>query len=154
MSIVIKPQLPIRQPSAAEIDALARTLWGEARGEGIQGMTAVACVIVNRVNIDLGNDGKPDWWGEGIESVCRARYQFSCWLPNDPNYKQMLAQTEADLLFCRARTVAVLAASGLLVDITGGATHYYAVNIAPPNWTQGATLTATIGRHKFYKGVR
>ena len=34
-----------------EIDVLARTLWGEARGEGTAGMQAVASVILNRVKI-------------------------------------------------------------------------------------------------------
>ena len=46
-------------------EVLARTLWGEARGEGPEGMTAVACTIMNRVNIDLHNDNKPDWLGAG-----------------------------------------------------------------------------------------
>ena len=34
-----------------ETDTLARTLWGEARGEGHYGMEAVASVILNRVKI-------------------------------------------------------------------------------------------------------
>ena len=33
------------------IDVLARTIWGEARGEGTSGMSAVACVVINRVKI-------------------------------------------------------------------------------------------------------
>ena len=49
----------------SDLDTLARTLWAEARGEGVAGMEAVAAVIMNRVNADLGNDDKPDWWGEG-----------------------------------------------------------------------------------------
>lgn len=31
-----------------DIDTMARTIWGEARGEGVQGMQAIACVIMNR----------------------------------------------------------------------------------------------------------
>lgn len=34
-----------------DIDVVAWTLFGEARGEGRQGMVAVACVIVNRAMI-------------------------------------------------------------------------------------------------------
>jgi hypothetical protein len=42
-------------------DILARTLWGEARGEGLAGEIAVAWTIRNRVF-----DGNPkSWWGEG-----------------------------------------------------------------------------------------
>jgi spore germination cell wall hydrolase CwlJ-like protein len=41
-------------------DILARTLWGEARGEGTAGQIAVAWTIHNRVF-----DGKTNsWWGE------------------------------------------------------------------------------------------
>ena len=39
-------------------DILARTLWGEARGEGVAGQIAVAWSIRNRVEMDLHNDGK------------------------------------------------------------------------------------------------
>ena len=58
-------------------DILARTLWGEARGEGVAGQIAVAWSIRNRVEMDLHNDGKPDWWGEGYAGVCKKPYQFS-----------------------------------------------------------------------------
>ena len=33
-----------------DLHIMAATLWGEARGDGIEGMEAVACVIVNRFN--------------------------------------------------------------------------------------------------------
>ena len=39
-----------------EIDTLARTIWGEARGEGSAGMQAVANVVMNRAAIG-------GWWG-------------------------------------------------------------------------------------------
>ena len=63
-------------------DILARTLWGEARGEGPAGQVAVAWTIRNRVF-----DGKTNsWWGEGYAGVCQKPYQFSCRNKNDPNY--------------------------------------------------------------------
>ena len=60
---------------------LARTLWGEARGESLAGQIAVAWTIRNRV--DDGNT--KSWWGEGYAGVCQKPYQFSCW-KNDPNF--------------------------------------------------------------------
>lgn len=43
-------------------DVLARTLWGEARGEGLAGQIAVAWTIRNRVN-----DGKTkSCWGRAM----------------------------------------------------------------------------------------
>ena len=45
--------------SEGDRDILARTLWGEARGEGLAGQIAVACTIRNRVE-----DGRAkSWWG-------------------------------------------------------------------------------------------
>ncbi len=75
-----------------DIDVLARTIWGEARGEGIAGQIAVGWCIRNRVEMDLHNDGRPDWWGEGYEGVCRAPWQFSCWNKNDPNFPYLVGQ--------------------------------------------------------------
>ncbi|MFT8135469.1 hypothetical protein ACMYLZ_23150, partial [Salmonella enterica subsp. enterica serovar Enteritidis] len=63
-------------------DILARTLWGEARGEGQAGQIAVAWTIRNRVF-----DGKAkSWWGEGYAGVGLKPGRFSCWNKNDPNY--------------------------------------------------------------------
>ena len=65
-----------------DLDILARTLWGEARGESLAGQIAVAWTIRNRVN-----DGNAkSWWGEGYVGVCQKPYQFSCWNKNDPNF--------------------------------------------------------------------
>ena len=33
-----------------DIEIMAKTIYGEARGEGEEGMEAVACVIMNRYN--------------------------------------------------------------------------------------------------------
>jgi len=61
------------------IDIVARTLAGEARGCNILDQLAVLVVIRERVK-------RPGWWGTDWVSVCLKKYQFSCWLPTDPNY--------------------------------------------------------------------
>ena len=66
-----------------ETSCAIRTIWGEARGEGEPGMTAVAHVLLNRLK-----DGR---WGTALGSVCLAPYQFSCWNIGDPNRARMLA---------------------------------------------------------------
>jgi N-acetylmuramoyl-L-alanine amidase len=146
-----KPIPPYRA-SAEEIDVLARTLWGEARGEGILGMAAVAAVIMNRVRADLGNDNRPDWWGEGILGVCRKPFQFSCWNGNDPNAAKLRAVRDTDPRFAEALTIAHLAAAGWLADPTGGATHYHTITIRP-KWAYGKTPNIILNRHAFYSGV-
>lgn len=67
-------------------DILARTLWGEARGEGLAGQIAVAWTIRNRVN-DLKTG---PWRGEGYSGVCQKPYQFSCWNRTEPNYQFLI----------------------------------------------------------------
>ena len=138
-----------------DIDVLARTLWGEARGEGLAGMVAVGHTIRNRVEMDLGNDGKPDWWGEGYEGVCRKPWQFSCWNADDPNSAYLRGEKPIPAAqFMQAREAAVIVIEGRRPDPTGGATHYYSTSLPKaPVWTKGATRTCKIGRHIFFKEV-
>src|SRR5215468_10322728 len=81
--------------SQAEIDTVARTVWAEARGEGVAGMTAVACVIMNRARIASQykqDHGRPHpLFGDGtLASCCTHPWQFSCWNENDPNRQKLL----------------------------------------------------------------
>lgn len=133
-----------------EVDILARTIWGEARGEGELGMTAVACVILNRVQISKQKGGV--WWGNDLIGICQKPYQFSCWNINDPNREKLLTVTERDIYFATALRIAKRGVLGFLVDVTGGATHYHAKGISP-YWARSLVSTASIGQHMFYKDV-
>ena len=126
----------------AEIDTMARTLWGEARGEGATGMQAVANVISNRVK-------RGGWYGATYQEVCLKPYQFSCWNDTDPNYNKLLNVNKSDSQFAQAVQIATKAYNGELDDITGGAINYHAKN-ANPYWSKTMTKTARIGNHIFY----
>lgn len=130
-----------------EIDVLARTLWGEARGEGDKGMEAVAAVVLNRVAYAEGRAGY--WWGNDIISVCQKPYQFSCWNRSDPSYLKLQAVTDKDRHFATALRIARRAVAGTLIDATVGASHYHADYVSP-YWAKGQKPTVTIGRHIFY----
>ena len=136
-------------------DVLARTLWGESRGEGYAGMIAVAWSIRNRVDIDLHSDGKPDWWGEGYAGVCQAPWQFSCWNKNDPNYPFLSGAKPipaGEFANCQRAAAAVI--DGTAPDPTGGATHYYATTMPKaPAWAAKAKQTLKLGHHVFFKDV-
>ncbi|MCQ3000445.1 cell wall hydrolase [Pseudomonas syringae] len=136
-------------------DILARTLWGEARGEGLNGQIAVAWTIRNRVDMDLNNDGKPDWWGEGYSGVCLKAYQFSCWNKNDPNYVFLSGARQIPFReLAQARIAADLVIDGKQPDPTGGATHYYATSMPKaPAWAGEAKQTMKLGHHIFFKDV-
>ena len=127
-----------------EIDFLARTMWGEARGETDEGMQAVANVIMNRVARD-------SWFGSGIIGVALKDWQFSVWNLNDPNRAKVLGVTEDDPVFVRALDIAKRVVSGDLPDITKGSTHYYAIGSIPPKWAFVLEYTGTIGSHVFYR---
>jgi len=137
-----------------DLDTLARTIWGEARNQGMDGMAAVANVITNRVDLDLHDDHRPDWWGEGFSEVCRKPWQFSCWNTNDPNRERLLSVTTQDPQFSDAMVLAAAAIGGKLWDRTKGATHYFAPKIVPPpKWTIGLHPTTIIGDHVFYRST-
>ena len=134
-------------PIEAAVDTLARTLWGEARGEPVRGIEAVAAVIINRVRAAERRGGF--WWGDSVVAVCRKPFQFSCWNTNDPNRAKLLAVTAADPVFATCLRVARRAVAGLLDDPTVGATHYHATGLHP-DWAAGHGPSAEIGRHVFY----
>jgi N-acetylmuramoyl-L-alanine amidase len=131
-----------------EVDILARTLWGEARSEGKESMEAVASVILNRVQVARRH--RRYWWGNTITQVCLKPYQFSCWNKNDPNYPKLKAVTNEDMHFMTALRVARRAVLGMVVDKTGGATHYHTIDIKPA-WVRHEKPTIRIGRHLFYR---
>ncbi|WP_420724035.1 cell wall hydrolase [Hwanghaeella sp. LZ110] len=126
---------------------MARTMYGEARGEGATGMQAVGNVIMNRAL--LGG-----WWGNSIVSVALKPWQFSAWNANDPNRDVIANLMPGDnQTFDLAYEIAGKLIDGDLPDITGGATHYYADTISEPGWARGANQTAYIGHHKFFNEV-
>lgn len=127
-----------------ENDTLARTIWGEARGEGSIGMQAVAAVILNRLQVSK-EKGK-FWWGNSLIEICQKPYQFSCWNRDDPNYRKVLNVDRRDKIFAKAYDIARCC----LPDPTNGATHYHARGIYP-FWSRHQKPTAIIGHHIFYR---
>src|SRR5215472_638442 len=119
---------------AVAVDYLARTIWGEARGEGRSGMEAVASVIMTRV-------ADPRRWPSDVRSVVTQPWQFSAWNRSDVNRPQMLAVTERDAQFRIAREIAERALSGTLADRTGGANHFHTHSVNP-SWSRGVRPVA------------
>lgn len=130
-----------------EIDVLARTIFGEARSEGADGMEAVACVVLNRRAVAKKMGGY--WWGNSIIDICQKPFQFSCWNKDDPNLKRIQTVTDKDLVFQTALRIARRAVIGSLRDTTLGATHYHADYVSP-YWAKNQRPVTQIGRHIFY----
>ena len=133
-----------------EVDILARTIWGEARGEKLSGMEAVASCIMNRVIKSQARGGH--WWGNDVVEVCKKPYQFSCWNKDDPNLPKLLQVSDEDKAFAAATRIAKRALGGSLKDRTNGSTHYHTKQIAPW-WAKGRTAIVEVGNHKFYRNI-
>ncbi len=145
----------IRLTEAERVIA-ARTLYGEARGEPLEGKIAVLWVIINRTRADLRGDGRPDWWGEDVVSVCLKPYQFSCWNPSDPNLRAIATIAQHDPAWLECLKAVNMVQDGMAGDPTGGACHYLSDSLPShlkPSWAIGRTPSAQIGRHLFYAGV-
>lgn len=137
---------------SSETVILARTMWGEARGEGGDGMAAVAHVVLNRV-------ARQTYWGRDVIGVCQKPWQFSCWNRNDPNLPQLLKVDSGDARLRLALDLAgqLLAQPRALreaADPTRRATHYHTRSLNPrPRWSLGRDPCARIGAHLFYNDI-
>lgn len=133
---------------AADLDICARTVWAEARGEGFEGMKAVAHVLLNRVRSQAGQFARDDT----LASACLRHLQYSCWNLGDPNFDKMF-----DLAFDSGSFRAAWRATLEAIDeddFTGGALHYYASTMpAPPPWAAGHTPCFTLGKHIFFNDI-
>jgi N-acetylmuramoyl-L-alanine amidase len=128
-----------------DLDTMARTIYGEARGESELGQIAVGWVILNRL-------AKQTWYGKDVTGVCLKPYQFSCWNHSDINECKVKLVKSSDPEFQKCLKSARKVLTSSVSDPTGGATHYHATSVSP-FWIHGATLTKTIGGHVFYKNV-
>ena len=143
--------LPVTDPDTlSEVEVLARTLYGEARGEELAGIEAVASVILNRVAFAQSRGRY--WWGNDITSVCLKPSQFSCWNKADPNRKKLLALSPRDPAYRLCKRIAKRAVAGDLPDQTEGATHYH-THAVDPFWARGHVPCAEIGNHLFYRDI-
>ena len=151
---LIGPPVDEAPPPASasdDVDILARTIYGEARGELVAGKVAVACVILNRVRRARARSGRY-WWGATVRDVCLRAWQFSCWNVNDPNRAKIETVGPDNRNFQTCLRVARRAIAGTLRDTTHGATHYHNRAVNPP-WARGRAPVSEIGGHLFYNNI-
>jgi spore germination cell wall hydrolase CwlJ-like protein len=149
-----------------DLDALARTIDGEADGEPVLGRQAVAAVIANRLSVAKAycaernaprhpTFGEPTWRGVCLASW-RDVFQFSCWEAGSADRRRILETDPPQAIV----DIALSAIDGTLADPTDGALWY--LNVAAemedlghlPGWVQALTETVKIGHHTFYKAAR
>lgn len=139
--------------AGSDTEALARTIWMEARGEGKdtltwaddhRGMILVGGVVLERLK-------KPGWWGRTLKEIAVNPSQFSCWRADDPNVSKGLTVSFNDPQYCMAFGVAVGLITGTIDyrAVTLGATHYHAKEVHP-DWADKLAHVVTVGRHLGY----
>lgn len=133
-----------------DIEILAKTIYGEARGEPLLGQKAVACVIMNRYKARK-------WFSRPtIAETCQfcvkgsKWHQFSCWNEGDPSFKVIQKASEVQLL--PFKNIAERFVDGQEKDFLCGACHYHALNCLPA-WAKGKKADFMIGHHLFYIGI-
>ena len=113
---------------------MMKNIYHEARGEGVAGMQAVAAVTLNRA-------------AQTNTSVCDvvyARKQFSWTNTAKGRNKPMTGDTTM------VYAVTAQAMSGVMLDITSGATHYHTKAVKPA-WRKQLKTLLTINNHIFYR---
>lgn len=128
-----------------DLGILARTVYGEARGQPFEGQKAVAHVLINRYRTK-----KISRWDHSLAATALRKYQFSCWNPDDPNHDKMMDAGPNDAKFRVALWAALEALDGK--DNTAGSTHYHHRSISP-DWAKGKKPAVVIGDHWFYNDV-
>ncbi len=115
--------------SNADINLLAKLIYGEARGESYTGQVAVGAVVMNRI--------KSSSFPNTMSGVIYQRYAFTAVDDGQINL------TPNDT----ARRAAIDAMNGW--DPTYGAIYYYNPATATSSWIFSRQTTVTIGRHVF-----
>ena len=126
----------------------AYTLWGEARGEPISGILAVAGVIYTRVMYDAFKSDDPNIdLDTRIPKICLAPKQFSCWqdgaftqeLPDISSFKWQVCQAIATEFYHGFNPLT-------------NATHYYALSMkVAPEWAKGMDYIGVFGHQIFLR---
>lgn len=134
------------EESKIKIETLAKTLWGEARGEGADGLIGVGCVIRNRVN-------DPAWWGDDYLSVCLKSGQFSCWTQEKAALDALNVNKDIEGKQCMWVAIGII--YNFVYDITREADHYIARWMidkgVAPKWAKTNKPVMAVGHHLFYK---
>lgn len=145
-NIITKPEAQAIDPEGKKplddpITCLARTIYWEAKGEGIAGMEAIANVVMNR----LGHEGFPNTVCEVVrQGYERGACQFSWWCDGRSDDAQDSKAYEV------AKEIARKALNRQLTDRTGGALYFHQRKVSP-KWSAEYIKTTEVGEHLFYK---
>lgn len=135
--------------------AIALTVYGEARNQRMRGKVAVAFVILNRAQL----------WQKPIKEICYSR-DFECWHSDNINYpilkavaKAWAETTQKDQALRACILAAQAARCGNLLSNVPGCTFYKVIGCKSP-WFEKQVRkgkfakVCTIGDHEFYRETK
>ena len=121
-------------------EILAGMIFGEARGEPLEGKIGVAITAMTRT--------KYPQWGSTIRNVVLALKQFSCW--EDVNAEKIRqARSQNSIVWKICFDIADKVMTGVYTDTIGEPTNYHTTAIFP-DWATSMKRLAVIGNHIFY----
>ena len=121
---------------------LTEALYFEARGETVEGIFAVAEVILNRVDSSRYPDTVCGVIHQGTGRLFQCQFTYTC-----DGKKETIVEPRA---YDMVGKVARLMLDGKPRTLTGGATHYHTKSVSP-RWSRVYARTTTIGYHHFYR---
>ncbi len=128
--------------ASRDLECLTQAVYYEARGEGRDGMKAVAQVVLNRVR----HRAFPNsvcavvFQGAGRRTGCQ--FSFTC----DGSMRGRVNRAAWN----RARDIASSALSGGVYAGVGNATHFHTTGVSP-QWRHSLVRVGQVGDHLFYR---
>lgn len=128
--------------ASRDLDCLTQAVYYEARGEGRDGMRAVAQVVLNRVRHPAFPKSVCGVVFQGAGRRTGCQFSFTC----DGSMRGGVNRGAWD----RARVVASSALSGAVYGNVGNATHFHTTGVSP-QWRNALIRVTQVGDHLFYR---
>ncbi|MBB5745064.1 cell wall hydrolase [Brevundimonas variabilis] len=140
------PARPFRLGGALDqsrdLECLTQAAYYEARGEGRDGMRAVAQVVLNRVRHSAFPKTVCGVVYQGANRRVGCQFSFTC--------NGSMRGTVNRTAWNRARAVASSALSGDVYPAVGNATFFHTTGVAP-GWRNSMIRVGQVGDHLFYR---
>ena len=120
--------------SVAETTCMAEVIYFESRGEGSEGMTAIAYTVLNRTVVR----------GKSICPIIHQPSQFSFYTPN---HKRSIQEVAA---WIQSAVIGIYAQLGVIPNPIGNATSYNTSRMSSWESSDGMIMSQKVNHHYFY----
>lgn len=125
-----------------DLECLTQAVYYEARGEGRDGMKAVAQVVLNRARHPAFPNSVCGVVFQGAGRRTGCQFSFTC--------NGSMRRGVNPVAWDRARDVASKALSGSVFASVGNATHFHTTGVSP-GWRNSLVRVSQVGSHLFYR---